>query len=247
MAEAMIVLLTDFGQSEYVGVMRGVIYSHSPNAQVVDLTHSITPQSVREGAWVLLMTYGNFPKGCIFVSVVDPGVGTERDAVLVETENYVHIGPDNGLVYPAASDDGIRAVYRIEVPEDASSTFHGRDVFARAGGLLDAGERGLLNLEGKGRFDVEMEFYQEGRSGEVVRIDRFGNIITNIPPMEKDEYMVRAGRLEAPMGLVKSYGFGPREGAFLVVGSYGTLEIAARNAEASRMLPLQSGDRISIE
>ena len=243
----MIVLLSDFGQSEYVGVMHGVIATLSPASRVVDLTHSIDPQSIREAAWVLLKTYRYFPTGSVFVSVVDPGVGTKRDAVLVETNNYVHIGPDNGLVYPAASDDGIRTVYRIRIPADTSGTFHGRDVFARAGGILDAGQRERLDLEKKDRLDVEMAFYQEGRSGEVVRIDRFGNVITNIPALEKDEYRVRAEGVEAKMGLFKSYGYGPREGVFLVVGSYGTLEIAARNAAAGGMLTLRPGDRITIE
>jgi S-adenosylmethionine hydrolase len=126
----MIVLLTDFGESEYTGVMRGVIYSICPDAQVVDLTHSVPAQSIREGAWILLQSYKYFPKGTVFVSVVDPGVGTARDAVVVVTENYIHVGPDNGLLYPAAAEDGIERVYRILIDEGVSKTFHGRDIFA---------------------------------------------------------------------------------------------------------------------
>ncbi|MHA2377567.1 MAG: SAM hydrolase/SAM-dependent halogenase family protein [Candidatus Thorarchaeota archaeon] len=98
----MIVLMTDFGESEYVGIIKGVIYSIAPEAQVVDLTHTISPQSTREGAWILLNSYHFFPKGSIFVCVVDPGVGTDRDAVVVKTENYTFVGPDNGLMFPAS-------------------------------------------------------------------------------------------------------------------------------------------------
>ena len=113
----MIVLLTDFGESEYVGIMKGVIYSIYPEAHVTDLTHSIPSQSIREGAWILLQSYKYFPPGSVFVSVIDPGVGTARDAVIVATKNYILIGPDNGLLFPAASDDGFERVYKILIDE----------------------------------------------------------------------------------------------------------------------------------
>ena len=243
----MIVLMTDFAESEYVGVMRGVIYSVSANAQVADLTHSIPAQSVRVGAWVLLNSYKHFPKHSTFVCVVDPGVGTGRDAVIVDTRNYVFVGPDNGLLYPAATEDGIRGVRRIHIPDTASHTFHGRDVFARVGGLLDAGIKGSIRAEAKSGLDVPLFFRLEGREGEVVRIDCFGNIITNIPPLAKQSYALKAGKDKRELGFHRTYEEGPEDDVFLVVGSYGTLEIAARDSAASERMKLEVGERISLE
>jgi S-adenosylmethionine hydrolase len=243
----MIVLMTDFGESEYVGVMRGVIYSVSPTAQIADLTHSIPAQSVRVGAWILLNSYKHFPKRSTFVCVVDPGVGTGRDAVIVDTRNYVFVGPDNGLMYPAATEDGIRGVRRIHIPDTASHTFHGRDVFARVGGLLDAGVKGSIRAEPKPALDVPLSFYQEGREGEVVRIDRFGNIITNIPPLEKQSYILKAGKVKRDLEFRVTYEQGPEDDVFLVVGSYGTLEIAARGSSARERITLDIGERVALE
>ena len=112
----MIVLLTDFGESEYVGVMKGVIYNLVSGATITDLTHSISPQSVCEAAWVLLKSYRFFPKHTIFTCVVDPGVGTTRDAVLVETPDYVFISPDNGLLSPTLDKCGQFKIYSLKIP-----------------------------------------------------------------------------------------------------------------------------------
>lgn len=243
----MIVLLTDFGASEYAGVMRGVIYSICPDAQVVDLTHSVPSQSIREGAWILLKSYKYFPTGTVFVSVIDPGVGTARDAVIVVTKNYIHIGPDNGLLCPAASEDGIERVYRILIDEGVSNTFHGRDVFAKAAGYHEAGILGVLSTEPKPGLDQALVFHQEGRVGEVVRIDKFGNIITNIPPLEKSRYQVWIRNEKRELPFFSTYEYGPEGGVFLVVGSYETLEFASRNRPATGFLALEIGERIKIE
>jgi S-adenosylmethionine hydrolase len=246
----MIVLLTDFGESEYVGVMRGVIANLSPTSKILDLTHSIPPQSIREGAWVLAKNYKQFPKGSIFVAVVDPGVGTERAAVIVQTANYLFVGPDNGLLYPAVTDDGIADILEIEIEPSASKTFHGRDVFAHAGALIDAGKLGDLKVKSLSILDVRLEFYQSANEGEVVRIDRFGNIITNIPSdhAAKSEAITlesRLGTMRLP--LVETYGLAPPEGLFLLVSSYDTFEIAAKNSAASDLLALKPGDRVLLE
>ncbi|MGQ4911771.1 MAG: SAM hydrolase/SAM-dependent halogenase family protein [Candidatus Thorarchaeota archaeon] len=248
----MIVLLTDFGDSEYVGVMRGVILSLSPTSQIVDLTHSVPPQSVREGAWILLQNYKYFPHSSIFVAVIDPGVGTDRDAVMVRTSNYVFIGPDNGLIYPTCQDDGIVSISRLVVGPSASHTFHGRDVFARAGALLDAGREEEIEQATKDGLSSVLEFHREGRTGEVVRIDRFGNIVTNLVPMSggflsKTKYVLRTRGTSMDLTLFNTYAEGPKDGLFLVVGSYGTLEIASQNRPASSLLNLKVGDRLDLE
>jgi S-adenosylmethionine hydrolase len=243
----MIVLLTDFGESEYVGVMKGVILGHDADAKIVDLTHSITPQSVREAAWVLLNSYRYFPKQSVFVCVVDPGVGTGRDAVLVKTPEYVFIGPDNGLLYPATRGTAERQVFSIRVDSSVSHTFHGRDVFAVAAGKYHARmpvrEIGVL----KNDLEVPLSFHLEGRTGEVVRIDRFGNIITNIPPKDSQRLEVNYGTRRFELPLCRNYAEGPSSGLFLLVGSYGTLEIAVQNKRAIDYLPVGIGEKISIE
>ncbi len=243
----MIVLMSDFGESEYVGVMKGVILSLCPTAEIVDLTHSISPQSIIEGAWVLLQTYKFFPKGSIFVSVVDPGVGTTRDAVVVKTRNYTFIGPDNGLLYPAAKADGTVSVSSIVSGNDASKTFHGRDVFARMAGLILRNQPSKMLGGFKPSLSVTLEFEQIGRKGVVVRIDRFGNIVTNISPEAKSEYLLVTDDLRWSIGWFATYGEGPDSGVFLVTGSYGTLEVAAKNGRATEEIPLKVGDRIAIE
>jgi len=243
----LIVLMTDFGDSEYTGVMRGVIYSICPDAQIIDLTHTIPSQSIREGAWILQQSYKYFPKGTVFVSVVDPGVGTARDAVIVVTENYIHVGPDNGLLYPAASEDGIERVYRILIDESVSRTFHGRDIFAKAAAYHEAGTLGVMSTELKPGLDQALVFHQEDREGEVVRIDKFGNIITNLPSIEKMSYQVSIRNEQRELPFSKTYEHGPEIGIFLVTSSYNTLEIAAKNRPATDILALDVGERITIE
>ncbi len=243
----MIVLLSDFGESEYVGVMKGVILSLVPDAKIVDLTHSISAQSVREGAWVLLNNYSFFPKRTIFVAVVDPGVGSERDAVMVTTKNYAFIGPDNGLLFPAVEDDGVVSVSSINIEDSASQTFHGRDVFARMAGFLETKQASKILGGFKPKLSVKLYFHQDGREGEIVRIDRFGNIITNIPPSRKKEYLILTDDLRWKIEWYPHYSAGPESGIFLVTGSCGTLEISARNASAVDEMNFKIGDRIAIE
>jgi S-adenosylmethionine hydrolase len=242
----MIVLMSDFGESEYVGVMKGVILSLCPTAEIVDLTHSISPQSIIEGAWVLLQTYKFFPKETVFVCVVDPGVGTTRDAVVVKTKNYTFIGPDNGLLYPATKAAGTVNVSSIVTDSDVSMTFHGRDVFARMAGLVLRNQASKMLGGFKPSLSVTLEFEQVGRKGVVVRIDRFGNIITNIPPEEKSEYVLVTDDLRWSIQWFATYSKGPDSGVFLVTGSYGSLEIATKNGSATEEIPLKVGDRITI-
>ena len=242
-----IVLLTDFGASEYVGIMKGVIHSLSPDAQIVDLTHNIPPQSVREGAWVLLKSYKHFPKDSIFVCVVDPGVGSTRDGIVVQTTNYTFIGPDNGLMYPAVRDDVVTNVSSIIIPADSSNTFHGRDVFARMAGYLLRDQAGMMLGGFKKRLGVTLGFSLNGRKGEVVRIDHFGNIITNIPPLDKDRYQLITDDIRWELQWYPTYSFGPDTGIFLVTSSYGTVEITAKNSPATDELHLSIGESISLE
>ena len=243
----MIVLLTDFGESEYVGMMKGVIASINPSIRVDDLTHSITPHSIKEGAWVLLQSYRFFPKETIFVCVIDPGVGTERGAVFVRTKNYVFVGPDNGLLYPAAIDDGIERIAEVNIDEPMSATFHGRDVFAKVGAYIAQNTFDRLTSSPKNSLDIPLQFHLEGRCGEVVHIDHFGNIITNIPPLDTISYNLSYNDMKRPIKWVRSYENGPDQDIFLVTASSGTLEVSVKNRSAATVIRAQIGDRITIE
>jgi S-adenosylmethionine hydrolase len=243
----MIVLMTDFGDSEYVGMMKGVITTITPSTHIEDLTHSITPQSVREGAWVLLQSYKYFPKGTTFVCVIDPGVGTKRAAVIIRTKNYVFVGPDNGLLYPATHDDGIESIVEVNMTEPISATFHGRDVFAKVGAYVVQDFFDKITQSLRNSLDIPLHFHLEGRSGEVVRIDHFGNIITNIPSLEKDAYKLTHKDLKRKIGWAPTYEDGQEHDIFLVTGSANTLEISAKNRRADSILKVQIGQRITLE
>jgi S-adenosylmethionine hydrolase len=243
----MIVLLTDFGESEFVGMMKGAIFSINSSAQIIDLTHSIAPQSIREGAWVLLQSYKSFPEGAIFVCVVDPGVGTERDAVHVKTEHYSFIGPDNGLVYPAATEDKIQSVDILKVNKEAARTFHGRDVFAKAAGHLSVGALSDNIVKSKSELDIPLEFHLDGRVGEVVRIDRFGNIVTNLPPTEDTSLHLVTNGLDRIIAQCKTYAEGPDDDIFAITGSSGTLEISKKNGSAIDEVEVAIGYEILLE
>lgn len=240
----MIAILTDFNQSEYLGVMKGVIYSICPNAKIVDLCN-VQPHNIKEAAWILLTNYSYFPKNSIFLCVVDPGVGGRRNAIAIKTRNYYFVGPDNGLLYPAAKEDGIETVVKLST-EKASKTFHGRDVFAPAAAKLEKG----LKISTVGKIaDIEnkLEFYLKGRTGEVVRIDNFGNVITNLAHTGSKFYSVRCGKIKKKLKFYETYESAPSNRLFLIVGSAGTFEISIKNARAVERFRVDVGNRIEIK
>ncbi|MHC4603088.1 MAG: SAM hydrolase/SAM-dependent halogenase family protein, partial [Planctomycetota bacterium] len=227
----MIVLLTDFGQSEYIGVMKGVIYSIANETKIVDLCHSVSPQSIIEASWLLKNNYKYFPEGTTFCCVVDPGVGTERKAVGVKTEKYYFVGPDNGLLWETVIEQKLIDIRQIPVPEEASQTFHGRDVFAKAAANIDTGN---FETIGEKISDIEkLELYQKDREGIVVRIDRFGNIVTNLAKQEKDKYSVEITEKKYTMRYCPNYDTAEEDELFLIEGSNNTLEISLKNGNAN--------------
>ena len=240
----MIVLLTDFGQSEYVGVMKGVIYSIDPDAKIVDLCHDIQPQSIIEASWILKNNYKYFPKDAVFCCVVDPGVGTERKALGVKTNNYYFVTPDNGLLWEALKQQRIVDIRQIPVPEDASRTFQGRDVFAKAAANINKGYFG--NLRQKVEGIEKLEFYQNEREGIVVRIDRFGNIVTNLPKQDKGQYSVEINDEKYTMNYYPNYYTAKDDELFLIEGSSKTLEVSLKNGNANDKLRVKTGDKIKI-
>jgi S-adenosylmethionine hydrolase len=240
----MIVLLTDFGQSEYVGVMKGVILSIDPDVRIVDLCHTISPQCLVEASWVIKNNYTHFPSGAVFCCVVDPGVGSERRAIIVKTDHNIFVAPDNGLLTEALRNQTVVTIRQLRIPVGASRTFHGRDVFARAAARAHLGHFDDLGDEIE---EIEaLELYHEGREGFVVRIDRFGNIVTNLPPLDKDTYTVSAGDRTQDLPYYPTYAVAPANELFLITGSNDTLEISRKNASAYAYLPLSAGQRITI-
>lgn len=240
----MIILLTDFGQSEYVGVMKGVIYSIAHEARIVDLCHDIQPQSIIEASWLLKNSYKYFPQGSIFCCVVDPGVGTERKALAVKTGSYYFVAPDNGLLWETLKAQSIIDIRQIPVPEDASRTFHGRDVFAKAAANINKGN--FESIGEKIEEIEELELYLSQREGIVVRIDRFGNIITNLPKQDKQQYSVEIDRKIYTMRYFPNYDVAAQGELFLIEGSNNTLELSLKNANANDKLHLKPGQRIKI-
>lgn len=187
-AAPIITLTTDFGTADgFVGAMHGRAISINPDVRLVDISHDIAPQNVTQGAWCLRRAAAQFPPGTIHLAVVDPGVGSARAGIVVETERSLLVGPDNGLLWPAARDGGVRRVRRIvERPDDwhHSTTFDGLTCFMPVAAHLSTGmapaEIGPTLTE-MVRLDVpEPRTTPEGVVGELLYFDRFGNGITNI-------------------------------------------------------------------
>jgi len=184
--------LTDFGLADgYVGVMKGVALNIAPDIRLVDITHEIGPQNVFAGAWVLATSYRYFPRGTIFVCVVDPGVGSMRRAVAMHAGDWFFVGPDNGLFSYVLHERAIHAAVLLSNPAyhlpQVSSTFHGRDVFSPVAAHL---ARGVPLTEVGAALDpttlVRLDLEPAQRQGEhilahIVHIDHFGNLITSIP------------------------------------------------------------------
>ena len=240
----MIVLLTDFGDGEYVGVMKGVIYSINGDAKIVDLCHSVRPQEIIEASWILKNNYKYFPKGATFCCVVDPGVGTERKAIGLKTTEYYFVGPDNGLLWETVKEQSIIDIREIAIPPKASRTFHGRDVFAKAAADIDLDR---FETIGESIEEIEkLELYKKAREGIVVRIDRFGNIITNLAKQEKDKYSVVIDEKKYIMNYYPNYYTAEENELFLIEGSNSTLEISLKNGNANDELHVKTGGKIEI-
>jgi S-adenosylmethionine hydrolase len=240
----MIVLLTDFGLGEYVGVMKGVIYNVNPNATIVDLCHDISPQNIIEASWILKNNYSYFPDGSVFCCVVDPGVGSERKVVAVKTKRSYFVAPDNGLLWETLKEQNIMEIRELAVPENAGRTFHGRDLFAKAAAEIDLGR-----FENLGRKIDKIEQFQlhlERREGTVVRIDRFGNIITNLKSSHKETYSVETADNKYQMKFYPIYDAAAGNELFLIEGSCNTLEISLKNDNANKKLHLKPGTKIKI-
>jgi S-adenosylmethionine hydrolase len=247
----LIVLMTDFGDDPYLGIMKGRILQKNPLAKIISLTNHIQNHNIRQGAFILLKSHKYFPLKTIFLIVVDPGVGGSRKAIGAQVENYYFIGPDNGILFPIISEFEDALIVDLPIPNDASYTFHGRDVFAPAAGNLSQ-TYSLADLGPPSDMQTPLRFFWDPStsSGEVIFIDHFGNIITNLPSSLNlefgKEYLLTTTQIDVTARLKRGYFEGSEKNPFLLVNSFNTLEIALRNGKASDILDITPGDRIQI-
>jgi S-adenosyl-L-methionine hydrolase (adenosine-forming) len=252
----MITLTSDFGLKDpYVAEMKGVIFTINPHASIVDLTHSVEKFSIRMGAFMLASAAPYFPKGTVHLAVVDPGVGTERRAILVQTKQGFFVGPDNGLLTMAAQKLGIEHTYELTNPQfmvpQVSSTFHGRDVFAPVAAYLDMGVKPSefgpeINDATTPEFAVV-----EQRNGsfvaEVLNVDIFGNIITNITQKEvtnAKKVKINLTNISITLAIRTTYADAKCLEPIALIGSHGFLEIALDQASAAERFNVKAGDKI---
>lgn len=254
----LITLLTDFGlQDVYVGVMKGVIAQINPGLNVVDLTHAIPPQDLAAGRFCLMNAYSYFPPETVHIAVVDPGVGTPRRAVAVEFAGGFLVGPDNGLFSGVLSQT--RAISAVELTNRKywrtpapSTTFHGRDIFASAGAYLAGG----INIKELGNeIDVrtlvqlpmaEFSQVEQGIVGCIQYVDRFGNLVTNIPAclVKNRHWRVDVGNISIVAG--ETYSDVKVGKIVSLTGSHGWVEIALNGGNAAAFLQLGVGEPVMV-
>ncbi len=245
-----VTLTTDFGPGPYVAAMKGVILDIDPGARIVDIDHGVGSQDVRGGAYAIYSAAPWFPFA-VHVGVVDPGVGTARRAIAIACEGAMFVGPDNGLLIPAANELGIKEVRHVTNREymlrRASYVFHGRDVFAPVAAHLSKGAK-MRELGPAIEDYVRLDFGtptvdDAGIRGEVLAVDRFGNIVTNIPRGAISErwrfnqdFDASIGGFEIRLRLLRTYGEAGEGDILATISSSGFLEIAKREGSAAATL-----------
>jgi S-adenosylmethionine hydrolase len=255
-----VTLLSDFGMADtYVGQMKGAILAVAPNATLVDLTHEVPAQDLRSGAFHLWAAVEAFPAGTVHVAVVDPGVGTGRRAVAaLSRRGDLFVGPDNGLLVAAINRlGGPLGVVQLEEPrffrDRVSFTFHGRDVFGPVAGYLARGGRVEELGPPLAEIDRSVDFARPEKVGpnvvgEVLHVDVYGNLVTNIPAsMLPPAFHVRLGaRLirDAPHQSYQDVEIGS---PVALIGSNGLLEISVRDGRAKNVLRARVGTHLAVE
>jgi S-adenosylmethionine hydrolase len=260
MRSPIITLLTDFGLKDpYVASMKGVMLSINPQCTLVDITHEVCPHDIREGAFILAQAYSNFPKGTIHLSVVDPGVGGTRKPILVVTKNYFFVGPDNGLFTIALKEETVRQVVLLMNENfflsEISATFHGRDIFAPVAAYLSSGVKPKSfgpPVKSWHKISFPGPVTKQGKLiGEVVHVDAFGNLVSNICQkdflrfLEGGSSLIRVGR-KTILGLRKGYWEGKKDELIALFGSGGFLEISVREGNAQTSLKVKKGDPVIV-
>jgi len=264
MAEPRIVTFTtDFGlQDPFVGVMHGVVLSIHAETQIVDICHAVPSFDVLDGAFTIAQSYRFFPPRSVHVVIVDPGVGSTRRPILAETDDYIFIAPDNGVLSLVEKREPRFTVRHITAEryflQPVSQTFHGRDIFSPVAGWLSKGVAPSdfgPEVTDYARLPLRAVQRSEGNRlcASVMKVDKFGNLITNLTELDLPELfagttpavrILIAGR--AITRVCRSYAEGGEEEFFAIVGSSGYLEIAARQASAAEKLCAGVGEPVSV-
>lgn len=262
-ASPIISLLSDFGlNDEYVGVMKAVLHQHCAHVRLVDISHSIPAQDIRAGAHLLSRSYSYFPKGSIHLAVVDPGVGSNRRLIVVQADDHTFVGPDNGIFSPVINASQNISVYEIQNSglwnSTISSTFHGRDILAPVASHIAAG---LPEKEVGDRVEVKTctllpslhcTVSPESISGEIIYIDHFGNMCTNISKADIVSFQtganltIRVGEHISIRSLSNTYIEGNQK-PIALFDSHNQLEIAINKCNASKLLNLRVGTPVIIK
>lgn len=265
---SIITILTDF-DSTYAAAMKGVILGRIPDVVIVDISLSILPQDVRSAAFALYINVPYFPDGTLHLAVVDPGVGTMRQALVICAAGQYFVGPDNGILIPAVRRLGGEdiEVFEIVGMNAESATFHGRDIFApvaaqivaqiNANGGIDAAVAGTLSVIGhmkRIKDYVTLDFGDVAEhagviEGHVIYVDCFGNIITNIAKDILMEYVGFGNQLRVfgrDVPFVESYGFVETGKLLVTIGSHGFVEISINCGDAASMFGVVNGQVILV-
>ncbi|MEO8340617.1 MAG: SAM-dependent chlorinase/fluorinase [Nitrospirota bacterium] len=259
----LITLLTDFGNRDwFVASMKGAILTINPHATIVDLSHQITPHRIDEAAYALKSCYREFPEGTIHVVVVDPGVGSGRRAIAVKSVRYYFLTPDNGVLSYIFDDEQPVEVREIDQRkfrrESPGHTFDGRDLFAPVAGRLARHEpfESYGPVIGDYRtFPISEPHWEQGTLvGEIVYVDRFGNLMSNLMPVHLEEACLSIKRRQPRIqiggqiieGLVNSYSEALAEKLSALINSAGALEIFLKEASAAGLLQVGKGARIEV-
>ncbi len=258
---SIITLTTDFGLADgYVGTMKGVILGIAPTATIVDISHGIPPQDVREAAYTLYAAYPYFPQGAIHVVVVDPGVGSERRGIALRTPQATFVAPDNGVLSYVVAGERVEQIVHLTNPgyhlSPVSRTFHGRDIFAPAAAHL---ARGIPLTElGQPLTEIvafplpQPQVRPDGAIvGQIIHVDRFGNLITSITATDLADYsLLGASVIEIKGQTIRDIASNYAEVAtgklLALVGSSDHLEIAVSGGSASQTLEAKGGDEVLL-
>jgi S-adenosylmethionine hydrolase len=257
---ALVALLSDFGSRDwFVAAMKMVVLRHYPDAVLVDITHEVPPGDIRAGAFILGQCWREFPPGTVFLAVVDPGVGSARAGLVVNIKERLFVGPDNGLFsFPLVRTGEKPITRRLENPAwrppVPSPTFHGRDIFAPAAGILASGtlweKSGPIHPKPVVLSWPEPKFGKTEACGEIIHFDHFGNAITNLHRDSFDDVEDwTAGRLtlgRRRLPLVKTYAEVPLGQPLAYFGSSNFLEIGIRNGDARKNYKLQLGQMATL-
>jgi len=268
-----IAILTDFGiEDPYVGIMKGIISEISPDAPIIDITNQIPPGDIQRGAFILWQASQDFPKGTVFLCVVDPGVGTERKAVFLQTRDHILIGPDNGLFSYLLYGSSFKCWELSNSNyqrKSSSATFHGRDIFAPAAAFAAksiSGDQFGSRVSSPNRLPEPILTYNESSlTGEILSRDHFGNLFTSLGQFkyqneslrfvswideseltisDKSKIRIRVNEKELP--LVQTFSSIDPGSCAGLVGSSGLIEIVANQTSAKDLLGLEKGNPVIL-